>query len=228
MGATSGNPDTGAQGSTDPPAQAPQTGTTVPDVTGTTPGATDWLPDDLRGNEQLKGYQTPAELAKAHLDLQTKITPPATPQEYVLSKLPDGVQVDPQFVATAQTWAHEAGMSKEAFDKFAGRYVEMQIMQQKALADADAADQTSLKKEWGTQYDGNLELAAKAAAKFVDEEFATNLRKNPMSKMAKAFLGIAQKITDDTPPEGGTPADKRPISPATGEVRLKFKSMGDL
>ena len=91
--------------------------------------ATSWmdsLPDDLKGNEDLKAFKDPGEVAKALLDAKAKaIEVPDAPDAYQV-EVPEGFPLDQNFMASAKDWAHKAGLSKAQFEAFAKPYVEAQ------------------------------------------------------------------------------------------------------
>ena len=72
----------------------------MPDPITPDPNAQDWktaLPEEIRGNEDLKSVKDVGELAKGYLDLSTKVkgvpAPPESAEKYELTPppLPEGV-----------------------------------------------------------------------------------------------------------------------------------------
>jgi hypothetical protein len=185
------------------------------------------LPDDLKANETLAGYKDkPADLVKDYLDSKGKLSgaliKPAddAPQEvkdaynaqlkaaigvpadvagYEI-QIPEGTPVDEKFVADAKQWALDAGMPKEAFAKFAGKYIEAQKQamdaaqqfQRQEIADAD----TALQKEWGGKYEENKRAAMNAAEKLAGKEVAEWMAENKL--LMRTFHRISTLISEDT------------------------------
>jgi hypothetical protein len=186
----------------------------------------EWLPEALRGNDALKGFKDPAELAEAHLKLLDAAKTPETPEGYTIT-IPEGLKTDPTFVARVKTWAKDAGLSQAQFEEFAGHYMADQAAGEKLIAEARQKDERALKLEWAGDYNANLEMAVKAAKTFVGEEFASAMKADPVLKIVKAFHRIASKIGDDSFTDGeGAPARTQTLD-RSGMPRLKFPSMGD-
>ena len=190
--------------------------------TGTTEGgqATTWLdslPDDLKGNESLKAYETPEAMAKAHLETLGKL--PLVPEnaDAYQIEIPDGHPANADFVKSAKAWAYESGLSQEQFKQFAVKYIEAeaamikehQISEEKALND--------LKKEQGSQFDAFVQTAQKAVERFAtpDEKKwldQTGLGSN--STFVRMFGRIGAAISEDkliTGQSGGTQDIKRDV-----------------
>ena len=165
----------------------------------------DTLPDDLKGNEDLKAFKDPAEVAKAFLDTKGKLqAPPESPDAYQL-EIPEGVRVDEGFVKSAKTWAHQAGMSEAQFKAFAAPYIEAQRQVEQSMAQAEQAGIDGLKTEWGGQFDENVQTAKRALKQFAGEEFLafldqSRLGNNPI--MIKTFVAIGKAISEDKLIEG--------------------------
>lgn len=187
----------------------------------------DALPDDMKSNEALAGYKDkPADLAKAYLNTQgklaTALVKPAddAPQEVkdAYSKqlreatgvpadvtgyeiaIPEGVPVDEAFVANAKQWALDAGMGKEAFAQFAGKYIEAQksYMEQAEQAHKQelASAVSTLQKEWGPKYEENKRAALNAVEKLSGKEVADWMNENFL--LMRTFYKVSQLISEDT------------------------------
>ena len=155
---------------------------------------------------------------------------PDKPEEYEFPK-GEGVEHDPKMTEWAQKVFHQAGLSKEsaaivsqAWDGFIqGIAQEQQAAIEKAKTDADAA----MKKEWGADYDKNLEFTKRGWKKFTDTEFdkfcdETGIGNNPA--LIKFVFKIGQAMGEDwspassqqhgVKPKEGFVYDKTPAPPA--------------
>jgi len=118
-----------------------------------------------------KGFKDAGEAAKALQDLEGKTQVPESADAYVLP-VPEGH--DPAFAAQAAKWMHEAGIPVAQAQALAQQWNQYQLAQQEQAEQTRAqqgeADVAALKKEWGNQYDANVELGRRAVRSFgVDE-----------------------------------------------------------
>ncbi|MCI3973216.1 MULTISPECIES: hypothetical protein [Burkholderia] len=154
--AEGGQPATGA---------APADGATPP-AAGTHDSAPTWLQSiadaDLRQFVEAKGFKDAGEAVKAMREFEAKHAVPASVEEYQLG--------DGDFAKTAATWFHEAGIPAEAAKALAAKW-NGYVGEQNTAAEAarlakGEAELTTLKSEWGTDYDKNIELGRQAMRKF--------------------------------------------------------------
>jgi hypothetical protein len=165
----------------------------------------DSLPEDLKGNEELKSFKDTAELAKALLEVKGKVKePPDKPESYQI-QVPENFPVDKDFLASAKSWAHQAGLSQTQFEAFAKPYVEAQAQMIAAAASAEQKGVDSLKAEWGPDFEVNVTEARNALRRFAGEDFKlfldeSRLGNNP--SLIMAFYRIGRAISDDKLIEG--------------------------
>lgn len=118
-----------------------------------------------------KGFQSPDDAIKALQEAEGKHAVPETADEYELP-VPEGQ--DGEFAKAAAGWMHEAGIPVEAAKALAGKWNEYQEAAQKQYeqqrAQQDEADVAALKKEWGKQYDANIELGRRAFRTFAGDQ----------------------------------------------------------
>lgn len=201
-------PDT-AQANTDA-AEAGQTGANPESV------ATSWLdslPEDLREHEALKAFQSPSDLAKAHLEtsaakaeLEARMAVPESDDEYVLD-IPEGHAVDAGFVKQARAWAKEAGLSKDQFRAFGAKYMAFESEFVKQAKESDKQAMEAMKKEWGAQFETNCATAQKVTQRFLSEEDARYLRESRLGNdpaLVRMFHAIGKQISEDSFVAGGS------------------------
>jgi len=195
------------------------------------PGSGDnWLsalPEDLRGNEALKGFKSPDELAKAHLETLGKIPGPP-PEAYELGAAPEGYDKPfPVIEAFAKGPAKELGLSQEQFGKLAGftnKYLVGLVQEQKAAqekANQEATD--ALKTEWGGEYEAKVQAADAFMAKAGLAEAFKELGINEHPTIRKAMAGLSKVIKEDSFEGGGGggqgDGDQSPAAKIFGNVK---------
>jgi hypothetical protein len=159
------------------------------------------LPDDLKGNEELKKYQTLKDFANAHLqtisgmkgmirlpgkdakpeDIQSfkkAIGVPEKPDAYTFEpmNLPEGVSLDDNLVTWFKDLAHKAGLSteqaKQIYGEYVKRTVDTVVAHNKELSDGKVKLEADMKKEWGDNYNEKIALARKVVFEVAPEGFA--------------------------------------------------------
>lgn len=133
---------------------------------GTHDSAPTWLQSiadaDLRQFVEAKGFKDVGEAVKAMRELETKHAAPASVEDYQLG--------DGDFAKTAATWFHEAGIPADAAkalaEKWNGYVGEQNTAAEAARLAKGEAELTTLKGEWGADYDKNVELGRQAMRKF--------------------------------------------------------------
>jgi len=176
-----------------------------------------WLPEDLRENEALADFKEPGELAKAYVDKLTALSelegqekPPEKPDDYKLEL------EDKDALKNMQALAHKSGLTQSQAANFAKELQEINTQleadQEKALTEAREAAETSLKKDWGDGFDGNLEAAKKVVRTLGDENFAKWLDETALGDVVP-FVRFAHKVStllsEDSLVEGGHKAEPK-------------------
>lgn len=131
---------------------------------------------------------------------------PETAEGYDFSavKRADGTDIDPAFVASVRTTAHQLNIPVEAAQKLVGEVVKFQDSQAAtSLEQAQAtlkAQRAELEKNWGPNYAANLALADQAAKRLgVDVDTAALLaEKVGADKVLEMFRKIGVASSEDT------------------------------
>ncbi len=148
--------------------------------TGAGAGEAKWydsLPDDLKGNETLQGYDGIESLAKAHLTVHgenatlkkqiedSKTVVPDKPEGYELPAKFEGMpdEAAKEISAEVARVAHEAGLSKEQAAKIfnavmAGEKKELEELTAQMAREKEETI-NGLKKDFGDQYEAKLNNA---------------------------------------------------------------------
>ena len=180
----------------------------------------DSLPDDLKGNETLKGFDGVESLAKAHLTTQTQLAElqakipvvPGKPEEYELPEKFEGLPDD--FIKAESTkfadFAHKHGLTKEQalglFEAMAGDERDSLTAAEAEIARAAKETEAMLVKEYGDKKQEKVTAGAKALVKIAEgagikaEDFTamldvTGIGDNPL--LIKASLKLADLISSD-------------------------------
>jgi hypothetical protein len=165
-----------------------------------TPSFIESLPEDLRGSEQLKGFDSAEKLARAHIETLGKLpVVPDKPEAYTLT-IPEGHPVNPELVGQFQKWAHEAGLSQDQAAKIGQNYIaaEAAIIAQMQKADNEA--QAAIKTEWADKFDSNLAVAQKAVVQFCtpeEQKFLEESRLGNNPVLVRMFHRIGQAMSED-------------------------------
>lgn len=177
---------------------------------------------------QGKGWKSPADAVKAYASAQAllgkggqgglqlpkddapaedwgkfydSLGRPKSADEYKLT-VPDGQ--DDTFAKTAATWMHEAGLHPRQASALAGKWNEFVEAQAKAEEEAfgqkSAAELGQLKKEWGNEYDANVEFSKRAlkAAGMTEEEGAALERALGLGKAVKLMAQLGRSLREDS------------------------------
>ena len=173
-------------------------------------------------------YTGPADLAKSALDFRQKLSSivgvpgdgagtqeresyrkavgiPESPGGYDVA-LPDGVDLDAEgqdrverFLGAVHSAEATSKMVRAALDWYfteAADFVAADERKTKAEADALMA---TLRKEWGADYDANLEIAKRAADSFAGTDILVRLeRETGDAKLIKMFAEICRRMGEDS------------------------------
>jgi hypothetical protein len=208
------------------------------------------FPEDVRGLVETKGWQSPVDAIQSYTNLEKFLgadkanrglvlpKDDATAEEWgqVYDKLgrpkdaagynlpvPDGT--DGAFAQEAAGKFHELGLtSKQAQqltewfnDKSSGAMSDMQSQQ------AQSAEQqmSELQKEWGKEFDANIESGRRAARQFGVSEDMLNKMENALGTkdMLKFFSNVGKGVGEDSFVEGSGNG-KFGMSPEAARVRV--------
>lgn len=95
-------------------------------------------------------------------DVFRKLGAPEKPDDY---KLDSNSDLDPETLGAYRRMAHEAGLTKEQFQKFTGQLFSTEAERAKQLADQREQDSAALRGEWGGAYEQRSTIAASVARK---------------------------------------------------------------
>lgn len=204
-GATTGTTNTDDQGGGD----------------GGQPNAPAWLSqvsDDLKADPDLTKHATISDMARNYKDLLGKVnTPPETAGAYELEvpEILKGAYVNDDALETFKKAAFDMGLSQLQAKTVFAQFMAANQKQMQASIDArnnsrkEAMD--NLQKEWGVDYQANMELTKRAIKTFGTTDFsnlldATQLGNDPI--VAKTFLAIGKAMSEDTLVGGATTVTK--------------------
>jgi hypothetical protein len=161
-----------------------------------------------------------ADPAKA--DPAKPVEPAKAPEKYDFTalKLPEGMSLDTARIAVVEPLLKEFGLSQENASKLVEAVVKYEG-EAEAKREADFKEwmktnitnyQTQLKTEWGAAHDANVVIAQKGMARVFSAEAKkllddTGLGNHP--EFVKAFYQVGKMVSEDTPPNGQSPAGKK-------------------
>lgn len=191
----------------------------------TEPGWLESLPPELRNDELLKGVKDMPDLVGKYRDALSKAhEAPATPADYEF-KVPDGYQVNPDFISAMTHIAHESGISKTQMKSMAEKFMALEslVLQQRTKDDQAAWD--ALRLNLTDRFDESVSLAEKAARAFAGDAFAKEIREKKVHPRAiEVWSKIGRAISDDMMIDGEARAGKTSIRRMRdGQPVLEFK-----
>lgn len=130
----------------------------------------DGFSDEMKGNETITAFETPEALAQAFLD---KPGAPEVPKDV------DGYTVPEKYpIKGLRKFAHESGMTQAQLDSIVKFNTERQETFSKAAQEVATKSADALKKEWGEDFEDNVNVARQLVTKFDTEsgEFAKFLK----------------------------------------------------
>jgi len=209
-----------------PAAGAAGAGTVAGAAAGAAAGSGKWYDSfapDLKGYVENKGWKEPADLLAGYQGLEKllggeKLPMPKNPEDKdgwnaIYDKLgrpkvaddyklpiPEGDNGD--FAKAAQGWFHEVGLSQKQGVAIAEKWNGMVAAHQQAALNErnqkSEADMASIKGEWGSNYDANLEAGRRAARTFGFDQETLNSFEGAVgtAKMLKLMAGIGKGLTE--------------------------------
>ena len=191
------------------------------------PGWQAGLKSELRGKDELSGFETLTDLAAKYLDLSKKadgaikIPGDDAPEEDVKAyreamgipensndyQLEVGGIDDPEYIESMKRQAHDLGLSQkqaqalyEQQNKAFTSYLEQAKQEQKAAVDKVT---TEMKKELGDQYKPKMQAAQRVTKSVMGQEFAQYLDQSGLgndARMIKAMIRLSDVISEDALP----------------------------
>lgn len=162
--------------------------------------------DDLKAYAEGKGYKSAAEAIKAFRDSETANAAPAKAEDYKLP-VPDG-QSD-ALAKEASAWFHEAGISQKAAESLVTKFNAhvASINEAAAVAQKQEGEKqiAELRKEWGSQYDANVERGRQALHQFgISADVVSKLESQVgAAQIMKTFSQIGAALGEGTLNPGG-------------------------
>lgn len=176
-----------------------------------------------------KGFKNAGDAVKALQDLEGQTAKPDSADAYKLP-VPDGQ--DGAFATEAAKWMHEAGIPVAQAQALATKWNEYQAGQAAAADLArqqqGEADVAALRKEWGGQYDANVELGKRAVRTFgADEQTLEKISKAlGDGETLRLFQRIGKHLGEGTLiPAGGDRGANPPGNSDAARAARMFPSM---
>ncbi|SDV49197.1 hypothetical protein [Chitinasiproducens palmae] len=185
---------------------------------------------DLKQWATDRGFKSPAEMAKAMRETEGKFAKPETADAYELP-VPEGQ--DKAFSKEASGWFHDLGVPKDMAQAIAGKFNEYATAQQQqaALAEQQEGERQlgELKKEWGGQYDANVERGRQALQTFgIPADVVAKLEKQVgAAQIIKTFSKIGGALSEGTLHPGGAGGGGGEGQPADPEQARARRWYGD-
>jgi len=151
-------------------------------------------------------------------------------------KLPEDLELNRDEIAKRIAVAVEVGMNAKQFQRQLDYEVDVARRQLAAMPkpktaeeiaqEQDAANVSVLKKEWGSKYDENMELARRAALKHSTPEFLSNEKLRVTDPATVKFLAkLGQADAEDHTPGGGQPRNGEEKKDAAQDQNSKLKRL---
>lgn len=193
--------------------------------------APEWLEalgdDGLKGNDTLKRFKTPRDLASSYLEIRSKlgenpvvmpgdkdppekweefykrIGRPESPDKYTLTKvegLPDNSDMEKSYLDAA----HKLGLTQKQADGLnqwvSGLAKAKQEEDTAAFNQRTEQAEAALKKEWGKEYEGNLSLANQVIAGFAGKELGAFIKEKGLDnspEMVRFLVKVGKAMGED-------------------------------
>lgn len=144
---------------------------------------------------------------------------PVVPEKYDF-KAPDGMTLNQPMLDAVTPLFKEAGLTQESATKIFDAYNKaLQAEETKREADYKAwmADtvkgyQTTLRTEWGANFDANMAVAQRGMARVADADAKRIMDETGMGShpsFVKLFHQIGKMVSEDKPPNGAQPTGRK-------------------
>lgn len=215
----------------------------------------DALPDDIKGSPSLEGVEDVQTLAKRFIDTKrmvgantvkipgkeasqeewaqfyTKLGRPESSDKYEMPKegLPEGFEPNEGRLTAMREAAHRVGLTAQQFAALARADAEYMETEKAAFGEKMTQTQqesiAGLKKEWGSAFDQNLDLAKRAVRHFGGDDLVKELDDSGMGNhptLAKAMAKIGRMIAEDEIVGGGR---NQQFSRTPGEAKSQITQL---
>jgi hypothetical protein len=140
---------------------------------------------------------------------------PEKPEAYELSPLPPELKeiqaMEPWFRNVAHARGIPADMAKGLWEDYSKLAIDSQkqAIEQRNKTLTEGMD--AIKKEWGSNYDNNLKVVARAEAKFgIPQDWVKSHNLDNDPTLIKFFFNVGAALTDDKMPPGMPPSGPTP------------------
>lgn len=208
------------------------------------------FPEDVRGLVETKGWQSPVDAIQSYTNLEKflgadkagrglvlpkddagpeewsqvydRLGRPKSPDQYQLP-IPQGA--DPEFANEAAGKFHELGLTaKQAqalTEWFNGKSENAIAAQQSQMAQSAEQQMAELQREWGKEFDANIEAGRRAARQFGVQEETLSKIENALGtkEMLKLFSSIGKGVSEDSFVDGSGNG-KFGMSPEAARVQI--------
>ena len=170
--------------------------------TGQAAPATDWRPEELRGEKTLDKFKDPGSLAKSYIELEKKmgtaihvpkddakpeewesfyrkLGKPEKVEDYGITKpadMPPGLSWNDDLTKWFVSSAHAAGLNKVQVSKIINGWNEMESAKAHAMTKEIGVQIEKLKESWGDQFTGRVELGVRGIEKLMPGEDGTKFK----------------------------------------------------
>jgi len=205
--------------------------------TETTETSTDWRDSVSKedryskdGNDKLSRFTDAGSLATSYLEMEKmssgkvkipseestpeevsafyqKLGKPETAEGYELPELAEGQEYDEQLMGAVKAYAFEKNMSGEQLNGMVETYLSEARLAQDRQA---TVTEDALKKDWGGEYDKNIEVSRRALRELAPPEIIeplikeiSNANMDNSENFVRLLHSIGSKMLDDTLVRGG-------------------------
>lgn len=159
---------------------------------------------------------------------------PEGPDKYEFKRpdLPQDLQYDEDTEKAFREWAHINGLNKKQANNLYDAYVKTQIERHAAWHNGQKQSRTKiegdLRREYGNQYDGKVNLAKTAIREFADPDYLAWLDESGMGndpRMIRAWIRVGEKMTGETKLKGAPAQQAQPqdLDRAIADYRDKYR-----
>ena len=191
----------------------PEVSTGAETTTESTESVTSWMDSlqdsELKDSKSLANFKDVEGLAKSYVHLEKKLGTAAAeqPVEYKAEDFgfdtPEGYESNTEIVDSLKSVALENGLKPEAFKNLAEAYIAKEaemVEQMKQEQEAEFAKvKENLSKEWGNQYEENLQKAEQTWEFLTDEQddkLLDKLDTDTKLALARAMHKFGEKISE--------------------------------
>ena len=158
---------------------------------------------------------------------------PEKPDDYEFKRpdaMPDGLDYDEEMEKEFRQWAHINGLNKKQANAFYEGFVKRQVDRHAAYhthqKQARAQIEMDMRREFGGQYEGKVQIAKAALSKYADPEYLryldeTGLGNDP--RTIRAWIKIGEEMSGTTKLKGAAQPEMAPadIDKAISDFRGK-------